>query len=474
MPECRTYHRFAAKLILLGFISPFAVAADCEYSITNQWDQGFQAQVTITNTDSTNIEGWQVNWQYQQGSQLSSSWNTVLSGDNPYSASNLSWNATIKPGESVEFGIQGTMNGNNAEQPALTGDVCSSQTPPPPSEQPAITAIDAAAAMGTGFNLGQMFDNQQHAATLTEASGKIDAYYEQGYRNVRIPISWTIEISGSTIANESGKIDLNNARLKEIIKTVDHALAYEDMFVVINAHHEAVIKDNSDAVMLETLWTDISALFKDRSNRLIFQILNEPHLSNSEAMLPSKLRHMTGLAYNKIREQSPNRIVVIGGNQWFGAHEMARTWPNLDAVGGGNDPYVMAAFHHYNPWSYHGEGNLSTKWTESDISDPIRTMQQWANGVGQGMPIYISEWGTNWQKYKSQMDCNNIRAWYELLDSKHAKAAGIPTSVWDDGGWFMIYDHRTNTYNNNLYQCIIQGSCEYSSNDSSQINAACK
>jgi hypothetical protein len=101
-------------------------------------------------------------------------------------------------------------------------------------------------------------------------------------------------------------------------------------------------------------------------------------------------------------------------------------------------------------------------------------MQKWTNGVGQGMPIYISEWGTNWQKYKGEMDCNNIRAWYELLDFKYAKAAGIPTSVWDDGGWFMIYDHHTNAYNNNLYQCIIQGSCQYSSDDSSRINAACK
>jgi len=40
------------------------------------------------------------------------------------------------------------------------------------------------------------------------------------------------------------------------------------------------------------------------------------------------------LAYAKIRAVDPARIVIFGGNQWFGAAEMATVWTSLDGVGG--------------------------------------------------------------------------------------------------------------------------------------------
>jgi len=36
----------------------------------------------------------------------------------------------------------------------------------------------------------------------------------------------------------------------------------------------------------------------------------------------------------KIRAVDPARIVIFGGNQWFGAAEMATVWTSLDGVGG--------------------------------------------------------------------------------------------------------------------------------------------
>lgn len=320
--------------------------------------------------------------------------------------------------------------------------------------------------------MGQMFDNDQHSPTFSEASKKIAAYYAQGYRNVRIPVSWTVNIDGSRLADTSGNINRNHSRLGQLIQVVDYALSFDDMYVVINAHHEAEIKDGNRAAVLEQLWTDITDIFQDHDNRLLFEILNEPHITGGSAMPPANLRNMTGMAYDRIRAENPQRIIIIGGNQWFGAHEMAITWPNLDEVGGGSDPYLMATFHHYNPWEYHGLGNLLFPWNDSHISDPINTMLNWSNGVGQGMPVYIGEWGTSWEQYLPTMDCNNIRAWYERLP-QFAGQEGIPTAVWDDGGWFRIFDHGTDSYNNNLYQCIIDGSCEYSASDSSRFNAAC-
>nr|WP_242523924.1 cellulase family glycosylhydrolase [Microbulbifer salipaludis] len=330
-----------------------------------------------------------------------------------------------------------------------------------------ITATVAAAAMGKGFNLGQMFESDQHPRTFAAAKAKIDSYYNQGFRNVRIPVSWTISIGGSTLVNDTntGDVDRSHPRLAVIEQVVDYALSLPGMYVVLNTHHEVPIKDNDAWWTLERLWADIADIFGDRDHRLMFEILNEPHKSSGskDPMDPWQLRNMTGKAYDRIRAVNPQRIVIIGGNHWFGAHEMAQTWPDLNEVGGGGDAYLMATFHHYNPWSFNGDnqGDYADNWTDSDIAGPMDEMNAWASTVGNGMPVYIGEWGVGWGSRYETMECNNVRMWYQKFDSEFASAKSQPTSVWDDGGWFKIFDHGSNSFANNLYQCI-DGTCDWS------------
>lgn len=329
------------------------------------------------------------------------------------------------------------------------------------------TAHQAAEAMGRGFNLGQMFDNDQHPPTLDVARPKIDAYYARGFRTVRIPVTWTEPVSGLTLADpETGELDPASPRLAELTAVIDYALAQPGLYVVLNAHHESRLKDNGRADVLARLWSDIGERFRDRDGRLIFEILNEPHLGNREPMAPDTLRAMTGRAYDRIRANDARRLVVIGGNQWFGAHEMAATWPDLDEVGGGRDPYVMATFHHYNPWTFNGDnqGDYADPWTEDDISGPMRVMADWASTTGGGMPVFIGEWGVGWKSRLATMDCNNIRLWYARFDAVHARAAGMPTAVWDDGGWFQVFDHDAGAFSSNLIDCI-DGACVWKGED---------
>jgi polyisoprenoid-binding protein YceI len=79
----------------------FQAHAGCQYMVDSQWGNGFAAKIRIT-----------------------SNYNAVFSGTNPYSASNLSWNKTIQPGQYVEFGVQGTKGAGAAEIPTVTGAAC--------------------------------------------------------------------------------------------------------------------------------------------------------------------------------------------------------------------------------------------------------------------------------------------------------------------------------------------------------------
>ncbi|MCE3254419.1 MAG: man5B [Cellvibrio sp.] len=105
--------------------SSSAIAAgNCSYVINSQWGNGFTAAIRIKNTSAQPINGWNVNWQYSDGSKVTGLWNASLTGSNPYNAKNLGWNATIQPGQTVEFGFQGSKSATTASVPVVTGSIC--------------------------------------------------------------------------------------------------------------------------------------------------------------------------------------------------------------------------------------------------------------------------------------------------------------------------------------------------------------
>ena len=97
----------------------------CIYVVSNEWNTGFTGAIRITNNGTSAINGWNVKWSYTDGTQIIGSWNATLTGSNPYTATNLSWNASIQPGQSAEFGIQGTKGtSTTAVIPVVTGSIC--------------------------------------------------------------------------------------------------------------------------------------------------------------------------------------------------------------------------------------------------------------------------------------------------------------------------------------------------------------
>lgn len=361
--------------------------------------------------------------------------------------------------------------GGNQEMPVEPDPVA-----PNPGDPNSLTAQRAAAQMGQGFNLGQMFDNTQHPRTFAAAQAKIDAYYERGFRNVRIPITWTEAVGGDTLVLDPlvGNINREHPRLQVITEVIDYALSLPGLFVVINAHHEDDLKTHARGNVLEQLWTDITDIFGDRDPRLMFEFLNEPHKDDLTPMAPAEVRRLTGLAYDRVRAVNTERIVIIGGNQWFGASEVPAVWTSLDEVGGGSDPFVMATFHHYNPWEFCGnnQGTYDDPWTDAHLADPMDTMKDWADTVGGGMPVYIGEWGVGWGSVFDSMECNNIRLWFQRFDRENAAPRGQPTAVWDDGGWFRLFNHGSNSFEHNLIDCLATGECDWQGSD--RFNDGCR
>ncbi len=92
----------------------------CSYLVTNSWGSGFTGAIRITNNSSSTKSGWSASWRYAGSNRITSSWNTNLSGNNPYTATHVSWNGAIGAGQSVEIGFQGDTNGGSVETPSVS------------------------------------------------------------------------------------------------------------------------------------------------------------------------------------------------------------------------------------------------------------------------------------------------------------------------------------------------------------------
>jgi endo-1,4-beta-xylanase len=85
------------------------------YDIVNQWNDGFQVNITITNLGNTAVQGYTLAWNFGNGQQYGSGWNATFNQSGTgMTASNVAsyWNGTIGTnGGSVSFGFVGSHSG---------------------------------------------------------------------------------------------------------------------------------------------------------------------------------------------------------------------------------------------------------------------------------------------------------------------------------------------------------------------------
>jgi hypothetical protein len=98
------------------------------YSVTSQWNNGFGAALTIKNTGSAAIGGWNLTWTWPGNQQITQSWNASYTqkGANA-SLTNASYNGTIAAGATVSgIGFNASYSGTNPAPPAFSvnGTLC--------------------------------------------------------------------------------------------------------------------------------------------------------------------------------------------------------------------------------------------------------------------------------------------------------------------------------------------------------------
>lgn len=325
------------------------------------------------------------------------------------------------------------------------------------------TAIDITKAMGPGFNLGNTFDNGGNPTSITSIRSIIDVYVAAGMKHVRIPVSWLQSVSGSTLANTTtGKVDFTHSRFLELKAAIDYAIS-KGLYVVINTHHEHWLKDYYDGSAtynnrFSTLWTDIATYYKSYSNKLIFDILNEPEGTMGQwgaetgfsFPLPTNTtainltRQINKVGYDAIRAtggENTTRIIMIEPNGQGNQGMIEEVYPSKAELPGlGNDKYLVIQVHTYDPWAFCGQTGADSAYPgASSIAAAVTKVATHSALIG--VPINYGEFGVG--RTSAARNTSVVYEYYRTMKAT-TLANNMSFSVWDDRGWFGLVSSADN------------------------------
>jgi endoglucanase len=249
---------------------------------------------------------------------------------------------------------------------------------------------------------------------------------ERGFKSVRLPVRWHHQLLPSG--------NINPVYMERVVQIVDWCVE-KNLYVMLNVHHYDTYLDQPTNKLPELLsiWTQISDRFRNHSQRVFFELLNEPRANNSDgnpcgaspggeypaASYQSKVTndvlHLhTPQVMAVIRVSNRTRICVIGGSAYNGLEGLATFKPPPSIIG---DPYLLLTIHYYEPFEFTHIGEHDD-WTENTWKpgDSV-TWPDWSQSGNQktttklqrivsemaygafhgnrlGMPVLLGEFGT--------------------------------------------------------------------------------
>jgi hypothetical protein len=295
--------------------------------------------------------------------------------------------------------------------------------------QAQLSPQDAVNGMARGINIGNTMEAPVEGTwgNPPVKERAFDDYKNAGFTAIRIPITW----DGHTSKTPPYTVD--TAWMSRVEQVVDWGLQ-RGLFIMINAHHESWLKNtysDSNAARFDSIWSQIATRFKDKSDSLIFEILNEPY-----PMTEAHVNELNARVLKIIRRTNPTRIVSFSGYMWSNSDQLVTA-----AIPDSSDKYLIGYYHSYDPWPFGLEGP-GTYGSASDIATTKAKFDQvtaWSRK--NNIPVILGEFG-----FIDKCEYNSRMCAY-ATDVDQALRHGVPTFVWDDGGDFDIYNRTTGGFN---------------------------
>ena len=298
-----------------------------------------------------------------------------------------------------------------------------------------ICAIDLVKEMRVGWNLGNTLDapNETSWGNPQTTKAMIDRVKEMGFNAVRVPVTWDRHIGPAP------DYTIDEAWLNRVEEVVNYSLD-NGMYTILNIHHDETwliptyANEEKSKEKLIRVWEQIAEHFKDYSDYLVFETMNEPRVKGTPA-------EWTGGTYenrdviNKFNLEAVNTIRGTGGNnsQRFilvptNAATSLDTALN-DLIIPNNDDRIIVSIHAYSPYFFAMDINGTSEWgSEHDRFSLTNEIEAIYNRfVQNGRAVVIGEFGS--------INKGNLssRVAHAEHYAREASKRGIAVFWWDNG-----------------------------------------
>lgn len=324
--------------------------------------------------------------------------------------------------------------------------------------QPGITPAKPLLGLKRGVNLGNGFDAPSLGAWgVTPSEAHFDLAKKAGLDHMRLPVRF------SAHALPEAPYTIDAEFFAKIDWAVDAALS-RGLYLVLDLHHyeELMTAPAAHEARAIAIWKQVAERYKDRSDKLLFELLNEP----CKELNPERLNALHAKLIATVRESNPTRMLIVDGYFWASANYLESI--QVPAA----DPNIALSFHMYQPILFTHQGAAwmdpefqssgivfpgppnapaarsaaaqSTDWTRSWLDsyennpastnpssvDAVRREFDIASRVAAktGRSIYMGEFGAI--DFAEPVSREN----YLRLVRREAEHRGMAWTVWDDGG----------------------------------------
>jgi endoglucanase len=293
-----------------------------------------------------------------------------------------------------------------------------------------VSARDQCLKLGRGVNIlgyDKAFWQDHEKGRFKESYFKM--IKDTGFSSVRI------NLHPFTQMDSQNKI---NSNWLETLDWVVNKGLEANLMIILDLHEFTAMADNPEAkkAMFLSFWEQIAPRYKDRSDKLVFEVLNEPNQKLTVQMWNIFLVE----AVKIIRESNTDRTLIIGPGNWNGI-ESLNTLKLPE-----NDQNIIVTVHFYHPMRFTHQGaawtaeykNLTDiKWMgtpdeKEEIESKLKVAADWS--LKNDRPIFLGEFGAY---DKVDMDS---RARYTSFVARTAEKLGFCWAYWQFDSDFIVYN----------------------------------
>lgn len=392
-----------------------------QWKKSSSWEEGGKKcggyEIVITNNGDT-VNNWTAKVTVPGNTKLMSQWNGIFSiSGNTMTVKNESYNGTIEKGKSVSFGFNysadayinegkvtvngstaGTSAGNNSNNNNNNNNTSTTKkpaatVPQAPSDPKGTTPVSQHGQLSV--KNGQLVDKSGKGYQLRGMSTHGLTWFpefvnESAFKTLRddwntnvVRLAMYVDEWGNGqcyMGNKSGSLEL-------LEKGVDICIKL-DMYVIIDWHVLNPGDPSKYTNEAKSFFETVSKRYAKYPN-VIYEICNEP---NGGASWSGNIKPYAEKIIPVIRKNAPNSVIIVGTPTW--SQEIDK--PLSDPLSYKN---VMYAFHFYAA-------------THAGLRSNVE------NCVAQGLPVFVSEFGTCDASGGGANDFNETQKWLSYFDKQ--------------------------------------------------------